>query len=143
MDESLINTAKALSYAIQEGDWDAADSLLAEDFRYSASGQPSIGKREYLHFMRNSLCSAMTDMEMEFTDSIEKFGLVTLDYANTMTHSGNFLGYPGSGRRVIVKGRITRHVKNGRIYSEWHVQDRDALIEQMAGPAINRPGIPV
>ncbi len=55
-----------VSKAISSGDWEKVDELLADDFTYIGDGAEPINKQQYIGFMKNVLCGAMTDMDMKF-----------------------------------------------------------------------------
>ena len=64
--ETNKEIALNLSRAIMNGEWDKADALLADDFQYIGDGKPAINKQQYLYFMKEMLCTAMTEMDMKF-----------------------------------------------------------------------------
>ena len=49
----------------------------------------------------------------------------------TVTHLGEVLGFPGTGRRFAVKGVFMLGLKNGRIASERRLYDLTELILQI------------
>jgi len=97
-----------VSKAISSGDWEKVDELLADDFTYIGDGaepinkqqyigfmknvlcgamtdMDPINKQQYIGFMKNVLCGAMTDMDMKFLRVIAEGDLVSVDYTNAMT----------------------------------------------------------
>lgn len=120
-----------LSRAIMTGQWDKVDALLDDNFKYIGDGRPAMNKQEYIGFMRNVLCSAMTDMDMKFMRVIEEGAMVAVDYTNDMTNSGNFMGIPATGKRVVATGQFIREIKNGKVVAEWQTTNGYGLMVQL------------
>ncbi len=123
--------ALGLSRAIMDGNWEKVNALIADDFIYEADGRPSIGKMEYIGFMKGVLTGAMTDMKMDFLHVIAEGNLVSVNYKNEMTHVGNFLGIPATNKRVIATGQFIREVKNGKVTAEWQTTNAAGLMQQL------------
>jgi len=120
-----------LSRAIMDGKWDEVDNLLADDFKYEADGRPAIGKQEYIGFMKGVLTISMTDMDMDFLRVIAEGNLVSVDYTNTMTHSGEFFGIPATNKRVLATGQFIREVKDSKVTAEWQTTNSAGLMQQI------------
>jgi predicted ester cyclase len=123
--------ALALSSAITRGDWDRVDSLLDDRFVYISDARPPLGKQSYIAFMRLVFCEAMKDIEMSFPRVVAEGDLVAIEYSTTMTHGGEFLGIPATGRRVVGTGHLIREVKEGRVTSEWQTTNALGLMAQI------------
>ena len=123
--------AIGLSKAIMNGDWQKVETLIADNFIYEADGRPSIGKVEYIGFMKGVLTGAMADMKMEFLHVIAEGELVSVNYTNEMTHKGNFLGIPATNKRVKTTGQFIREVKNGKVTAEWQTTNALGLMQQL------------
>ena len=123
--------ALGLSKAIMNGDWQKVDELIAEDFYYEADGRPAINKQQYIGFMKGVLSTGMQDMEMDFLHVIAEGNLVSVNYSNLMTHKGDFLGVPATGKRVNATGQFIREVKNGKVTAEWQTTNSAGLMQQL------------
>jgi predicted ester cyclase len=123
--------ALGLSTAIMTGKWDQVDALLDENFAYIGDGRPVMNKQEYVFFMKNVLCTAMTDMDMKFPRVVCEGDMVAVDYTNEMTHSGTFYGAPATGKRVMGSGQFMREVKNGKVTAEWQTTNAVGLMGQL------------
>ncbi len=123
--------AVGLSESIMHGDWDLVDDILSENFVYVGDGADPIGKQEYIGFMRGVLSTAMTDMDMTFVRVVAEGDLVAVEYTNEMTHSGEFLGIPATGKRVLATGHFIREVKNGKVSGEWQTTNAVGLMAQL------------
>lgn len=131
MNETNKEVALNLSRSIMTGQWDQVDTLLTDDFLYVGDGKPALNKAQYIGFMKNMLCSAMTQMNMKFLRVIAEGELVAVDYSNDMTHSGSFFGIPATGKRVHATGQFIREVKNGQISAEWQTTNALSLMQQL------------
>ncbi len=120
-----------VSNAIAAGEWDKVDELLADDFTYVGDGAKPINKQQYIGFMKNVLCSAMTDMDMKFTRVIAENDLVAVEYTNAMTNSGDFFGITATNKRVVATGHFIREVKNGKVTAEWQTTNAMGLMGQL------------
>lgn len=120
-----------LSTSIMKGDWNKVEELLDDNFVYIGDGNPPINKQQYIGFMKNVLCTAMTEMDMKFLRVIEEGDLVAVEYTNEMTNSGSFYGIPATGKRVMGTGMFIREVKNGKITAEWQTTNAMGLINQL------------
>ena len=131
MSELNKEIAINVSLAIMNGEWDKVDGLLTDDFTYIGDGNPAINKSQYIGFMKNVLCTGMTNMDMKFLRVIAEGGLVAIVYANDMTHSGVFLGVPATGKRVHSTGQFIREVKNGKVSAEWQTTNSLGMMQQL------------
>jgi len=122
-----------VSKAIMNGEWEKVDELLADDFTYIGDGADPINKQQYIGFMKNVLCGAMTDMDMKFLRVIAEGDLVAVDYTNEMTHSGEFFGIPATNKRVFASGQFIREVKDGKVIAEWQTTNAIGLMGQIKG----------
>ena len=131
--EEKKEIALGVSKAIMNGEWEKVDELLDDRFTYVGDGAPPINKEQYIGFMRGVLCTAMSDMDMDFLRVIAEDDLVAIDYTNKMTHSGEFYGIPATGKRVVGTGQFIREVKNGKVTAEWQTTNEIGLIGQIKG----------
>ncbi len=129
--EEKKEIALNVSKAIMNGEWEKVDDLLDDSFTYVGDGAPPINKEQYIGFMRGVLCTAMTDMDMDFVRVVAEGDLVAVEYTNIMTHSGEFYGVPATGKRVIGTGHFIREVKDGKVTAEWQTTNAMGLMGQL------------
>ncbi len=120
-----------VSKAIAGGNWEKVDELLADDFTYVGNGGASINKEQYIGFLKNVLCGAMTEMDMKFLRVIAEGDLVAVEYTNAMTHTGVFFGVPATNKRVVGTGHFIREVKDGKVTTEWQTTNAIGLMGQL------------
>ena len=120
-----------LSKAIMDGQWDKVESLLDNNFSYIGDGRSAMNKNEYIGFMKNVLCTAMTDMNMTFMRVIEEGNLVAVDYTNEMMNTGSFMGIPATDKKILATGQFIREVKNGKVVAEWQTTNMYGMLVQL------------
>ena len=131
MSEQNKKIALDVSRAIMNGEWDKVDTLLADDFVYIGDDKPALNKAQYIGFMRNILCTGMSQMDMQFLRVVAENDLVAVDYTNDMTHSGMFFGMPGTGKRIRSTGQFMRQIKNGKVCAEWQTTNSLGMMQQL------------
>lgn len=124
-------TAIALSEAIMAGEWDRVDELIDDSFLYVGDARPPLDKKGYIGFMRGVLCEAMGDMDMTFPRVVAEGELVAVEYTNTMTHKGTFMGIPATGKQVVTTGHFIREIKDGKVTAEWQTTNAMGLMAQL------------
>ena len=120
-----------LSKAIMTGQWGKVDALLDENFQYIGDAQAAIGKQAYIYFMKEMLCTAMTNMDMKFPRVVAEGDMVSVDYTNEMTNSGPFFGIPATNKRVMATGQFIRQIKDGKVVAEWQTTNMYGLMVQL------------
>ena len=131
MEKSNKEITIGLSKAIMKGQWDLVDSFIDNSFSYIGDGRPALNKQEYIGFMKNVLCTAMTEMNMTFMRVIEEDNMVAVDYTNEMLNSGSFMGIPATGKKVLSTGQFIREIKNGKVIAEWQATNMYGLMVQL------------
>lgn len=120
-----------LSRSIMKGDWAKVDELLADDFQYIGDGQPAIGKKEYIYFMKEILSKGFTNMDMQFHRVVGEGDLVAVDYTNFMDNTGEYFGIPATGKRIASTGEFMRQIKNGKVVAEWQTTNTYGMMIQL------------
>ena len=123
--------ALSLSRSIMKGDWTKVDALLSDDFQYIGDGQPAIGKKEYIYFMKEILSKGFTNMDMHFHRIIAEGDMVAVDYTNFMDNTGEYFGIPATGKRIASTGEFMRQVRNGKVVAEWQTTNSYGMMVQL------------
>ena len=77
------------------------DAILSPECRahgLSGADSPLIGSEGFKKFHRN-FCRAFPDLKVEVQDTIAEYDKVAARWTTTMTHLGDGLGFPASGKR--------------------------------------------
>ena len=87
--DDLKATAKALMYAIQNGDYEKAQTYLAAEFKFSGSVPKPLNIKTWIA-MHISLKKAFPNLEYHFrVESVQSGGVVKISSELKGTHKGN------------------------------------------------------
>ncbi len=110
-----------------------ADEILAPEFRFRGSfGTELIGIapfKQYVQTVRKA-CSDFTNI-IEQTIEAAPHVVAKLRYEGT--HSGNLLGVPATGKRIVYPGIAIFEAQKGRLLNGTVVGDRCSLLECVLG----------
>lgn len=141
MDDQLIDSRKktiqsalAVSLAIQNDDWAKLDALLAPGFTYDGDGM-HFTKDEYIGFMQD-MKGALTGMRMEFLHTLVDGEYVTINFVSRAKNTGKFMGAPASKKDVEVRGTLIRQMRGGVAIQEWQTTDILGVMTQMGFGAL-------
>jgi predicted ester cyclase len=81
------------------------------------------------------LVGAFPDAHFMFNDVIAEGDRVAIRWTVTMTHAGDQLGFPATGRRVTLEGSSFLVIKNGKIVEGWNQMEFQGLIHSLKSTA--------
>jgi len=93
-------------------------------------GQPIKGTAHFKSFAQ-SIRGAFPDINVTVEDTIAQGDKVVARWTATMTHKGEFLGFPPSDRKVSVSGISVQRILEGKIVEGWDSWDQLALMVQL------------
>jgi len=117
------------------------DALAASHAEHGVVVSPmftTITGREQIADSYRSLFRAFPDWEYGGDDLIVDGDRVAQPFTVHATHSGEFMGLPGSGRRFTVQGVLLFEVGGGMIQTERRIYDFTGLLIQL-GVLKSRP----
>ncbi|MGB8579234.1 MAG: ester cyclase [Candidatus Sulfotelmatobacter sp.] len=88
------------------------------------------GPEEFAAFAEQ-IRRAFSATEFVVEDSFGVDDKVVARWSATMTHNGNGLGVPATGKQVRVTGTSIARIENGKIVEGWDNWDRLAMLEQI------------
>jgi len=141
-------TVQALMDSVQKGDFENANSMLADDFQFSGPVSEPINKEAWLG-MSTSLQTAFPDLDYHFKVIGTEGDVVKTTMQLSGTHSGSFdltnmnMGViPATNRAFSVKREKTRlTVKDNKI-TAWAVEPTEgAGLEAILGQLSVKPTI--
>src|SRR5687767_5405318 len=100
-----------------QGNLDAIDELLAADAvgrGLGEAGKDVYGQAGFKPFVQR-LRGAFPDIHITVDDTISEGDKIAARFTATMTHQGDELGFPATGKRVTVTGITFTLVRNGQI----------------------------
>ncbi|HSW29685.1 MAG TPA: ester cyclase [Longimicrobiales bacterium] len=116
---------------IGKNDLSLMDDLLDAGYVWHApSGDFDL--QAYKQF-QPSVLAAFPDGYWTIDDMIAEGDRVAWRFTFHGTHRGEFMGFPGSGRRVTMSGMVISRIAHGRIAEEWELWDGAGLAQQL-GP---------
>ena len=109
------------------------DVMLTADVRafgLGDGGATLIGPEGFKTFYR-SFSAAFPDLHITVHDMIAEGDKVAVRWSANMTHLGNGLGFPPSGKKAILEGTTIVTIKDGRIDEGWNYMDMTGLITSL------------
>jgi steroid delta-isomerase-like uncharacterized protein len=116
-----------------EGRTETVHELLSPDS--VARGQRAAdaeirGPEEFVKFVRE-IRGAFPDMQVKVEDIFGAGDKVVLRWSAIMTHTGDGLGLPASGRTVRSRGISIARIVDGKIVEGWDNWDQLGMLEQI------------
>jgi steroid delta-isomerase-like uncharacterized protein len=108
------------------------DELLTPACRAHGLGGDAvlIGPEGFKTFHR-SFCAAFPDLRVTVDDIIAEGDRVAIRWTATMTHLGDGLGFPASGKKVSLDGSTILTIKDGKIDEGWNHMDITGLFAKL------------
>lgn len=124
MPESLAKTIRTANQALlvdgdhgQVGDWFAPDYVAHLTEQDMAGGPAAV--RRFLGLLQ----SAFTDLQVEVEILLEGKDRVAWQRTLRAKHTGDFQGFPATGRRVVWRDQFTSRFEGRRFAEDWVVSD--------------------
>jgi len=115
------------------GRLDAIEELFAEDGVMHGLGEAGgdvTGPAAFRPFVER-LRGAFPDIEVKVELVIDDGEHIASRWVATMTHKGDHLGVPASGKRVSVTGMSMARLRDGKMVEGWNNWDMLALMQQV------------
>ena len=115
-----------------QGRMEAIDEMASPDVigHGQAQHDTDVGLHEFRNFAVG-LRSAFPDMKVVIDQTLEQGDKVVARWTSTMTHTGEFLGFPASGKKATVSGTSIQRISNGKIVEGWDNWDQLGLLVQI------------
>ena len=91
-----------------------------------------IGPEKFKEVHR-AFSGAFPDLHIEAEDTLAEGDGVAIRWRCTMTHSGNELGFPASGKTAVLTGSSFIVVQGGQITEGWNFMDLGRLFQTLKG----------
>ena len=88
------------------------------------------GPEEFVKFVRE-IRGAFPDIHVKVEDVFGAGDKVVLRWSATMTHTGDGLGLPASGRTVRSRGITIARIVDGKVVEGWDNWDQLGMLEQI------------
>ncbi|BCM93975.1 hypothetical protein IAD21_05870 [Abditibacteriota bacterium] len=119
-----------------KGNLDAIDELFASDgiaYGLGEHGHDVRGPAVFKPFVQR-LRAAFPDLHITVDDTIVQDDRVAARFSVTMTHLGDDMGFPATGRKANVKGITYGRIRDGQIVEGWNNWDIYGLMQQLQIP---------
>lgn len=130
-EKNNIKAQTAFGDAVNNGDFDAFDGLVAADCvdHDPAPGQEPgpAGYRAFFTKMR----TAFPDLHLEVEHLVADENNVGFAYTLTGTHEGPFMGHESTGKSIRVRGMQISRYEDGRMVERWGSSDENGLLDQL------------
>jgi steroid delta-isomerase-like uncharacterized protein len=116
-----------------KGRMEAVDELFAGDgiaYGLGEAGKDVRGAQGFKPFVQR-IRSAFPNIHITVDDTISEGDQVAARFSATMTHTGDALGFPATGKRVTVSGMSFSRIRNGQIVEGWNNWDIYGMMQQL------------
>jgi steroid delta-isomerase-like uncharacterized protein len=116
-----------------EGKTETIHALLAADaigIGELEDGSPLRGPAEFVPFVER-IRGAFPDINIAVEDAFGAEDKVVLRWWATMTHRGDHLGIPASGKRVRIAGMSIARIRDKQIVEGWDNWDQLGMLKQI------------
>jgi steroid delta-isomerase-like uncharacterized protein len=112
--------------------YDLLDELMTDDFViHTPMPVPAPGRdgfRQLLAYLRGGFPIQHTAIHQLIAEG----DLVVAHHTHHVTHSGEFMGMPPTGKEIAVQGIEIFRLADGRIVEMWHQDDMLSLFQQLS-----------
>lgn len=118
-----------------QGNLDKIDELFAAGgiaHGLGEAGREVRGPGAFKPFVQR-LRAAFPDLHITVDETIAQDDRVAARFSATMTHTGDDLGFPATGRRAQVGGITFTRIHNGQIVEGWNNWDIHGMMQQLTG----------
>lgn len=111
------------------------DELCAKDGigkGQTVDGSSIHGPENFKIFWK-ALRSSFSSIHVDTHHIIEQNDLAMMHWTITMTHTGDFMGMPATGKKIIATGMSLQQYENGKIIEAWDNWDQLGAFAQLGG----------
>jgi steroid delta-isomerase-like uncharacterized protein len=90
---------------------------------------------EAFKVVHRNFCGAFPDLHVTVEDVIAEGDRVAIRWSVEMTHLGDHLGFPVTGKRGRLSGSSFTVIRDGQIQEGWNQMDILHLYQQLLGPS--------
>ncbi len=116
-----------------EGNTKTIYDLVAPDATATGEledGSPLRGPAEFEQFCKR-IRGAFPDMKLIVEDAFGADDKVVVRWSATMTHKGDHLGMPATGKPVKMTGMTMVRISNGQVIQGWDNWDQSGMMRQL------------
>ncbi len=103
-------------------------------------GRPLRGPEEFVPFVER-IRGAFPDINVVVEDAFGSEDRVVLRWTATMTHRGDHLGIPASGKHVRIAGMTIARIRGKQIVEGWDNWDQLGMLKQIGAYQSSQAGL--
>jgi steroid delta-isomerase-like uncharacterized protein len=126
-----------------KGRAEAIDEMIAPDCVAHGLGGPEgdLHGPEGFKTFHSRFMGAFPDIRITVDEVITDGDRCACRFTGRMTHQGDHLGVPATGRSVVLEGMAITYWRNGQIVEAWNTVDMLGMLQQIgAVPSTVAPG---
>lgn len=125
-----------IAEAWSAGNLAVAEDLLAEEFvLHDPVASREVVGRDAERALIAGLHQAISDLTFTIDDLVADGDNVTIRWIAEGTHTGELLGFAGTGRALAIRGVDMYRLRNGRIAESWTFWDLPGMLRTVSAPA--------
>jgi steroid delta-isomerase-like uncharacterized protein len=86
---------------------------------------------EQFKAVHRAFCGAFPDLHVDVEDIVAEGDRVAVRWRVTMTHQGDHLGFPATGKKGTLEGSSFLIVKDNQVMDGWNRMDLQSLMQKL------------
>ena len=87
--------------------------------------------REAFKAVHRTFCGAFPDVHVDVEETVAEGDRVAVRWRVSVTHLGDHLGFPATGKKETMAGSTFATVKGSQIVDGWNYMDMQALMQKL------------
>ena len=131
--ENKARTRRWFEEVWNQGRSETIDELLAPHSLAHGLGESGQGLRgpAYFRAFYDAFRGALSDLHIDVEDVIGEGDRTAVRLTLRATHTGDGLGVPATGKRVVVTGIVMLRWENGQVVEGWNEYDAAGMMRQI------------
>lgn len=130
IEENKALVRRFIDEVFVKGRLDAVDELVAADFVPHTWPSTGDGRDDLKHAMER-IRNGLSEPSFEVEDEIAEGDRVAVRLTAGATHTGDFMGMAGSGKRYSIGEIHIFRITDGMVVEHWHQFDQVGLMKQL------------
>lgn len=127
----LAKTARDYMETWNRRDWDAYRVFMHADYSYTSGDGKRMDGPDAGIAVGQMFATALPDGKINVKNVYASGDTVVVEFIGTGTHTGDFAGVPGSGRKVTIPVCDVIEFRDGKIYAEREYIDMLSMMQQI------------
>lgn len=137
MSDPKATTVRVYEEIFNQGNYDAVDELLADDFVEHEELPPGVPQgKEAPRALTAMMRDAFPDLHVAIEEMLQDGNKVISRVRFSGTHQGDFMGAPPTGATFDIAAIDILEFRDGKAVAHWGVMDMAGMMQQLglAGP---------